>query len=398
MNWLIALELIGAAQGAFLAALLVGREHNSLPNRLLAFVMLAFSMELLSAVYHELGLDLVYPQFIGLTFPLPFLYTPGFYLYAETLASGRKTLNRRQLLHLGPFVVAVLVMLPFYFEPATEKIVLLENPQVGQWSGLLFSLNHLKYPYSLAYILAILVVIRRHRIIVKETLSYLDRVNLNWIRNVTIGGIIVWLVALTSYLIGLYGNGDGKTADPIEGLDDYVMLASAIFVYAIGFMGLRQAEIFTPGRAAVSGGELHATRSAGSEVLEDDEAARYSKSGFSLSEASELETRLLDLMTSQKPYRNSTLTLPDLAAMLDTTTHRLSQTLNAQIKMNFYDFVNTYRIDEVKSRLADPSNRNLTILSIGLDAGFNSKSAFNSVFKKQTGMSPSEYRGTFDRN
>jgi AraC-like DNA-binding protein len=292
----------------------------------------------------------------------------------------------------------VLVMLPFYLEPASEKILVLENPQVGRWSDLLFFLNDLKYPYSLAYIIAILVVIRRHRALVKETLSYLDRVNLNWIRNVTIGGILVWVVALGSYLIGLSGDVDGKTADPIEGFDDYVMLASAIFVYTIGFMGLRQPEIFTLGRTAESTELIKETVPVASESSEENVDERYSKSGFSLSEASELKVRLLNLMTSERPYRNSKLTLPDLAAMLETTTHHLSQTLNSQIEANFYDFVNSYRVDEVKSRLADPSSRHLTILSIGLDAGFNSKSSFNSVFKKQTGMSPSEYRSKSDPN
>jgi AraC-like DNA-binding protein len=88
------------------------------------------------------------------------------------------------------------------------------------------------------------------------------------------------------------------------------------------------------------------------------------------------------------------LTLAELALALSTTPHNLSEVINTRTGQNFYDFVNGYRVDEVKERLRDPNADHLTLLAIGLEAGFNSKSSFNAVFKKHTSMTPSEYKKT----
>ncbi|MFA6165495.1 MAG: helix-turn-helix domain-containing protein [Gemmatimonadaceae bacterium] len=86
------------------------------------------------------------------------------------------------------------------------------------------------------------------------------------------------------------------------------------------------------------------------------------------------------------------LTLPDLAARLDTTTHKLSEVLNARIGQTFYDFVNAYRVHEVQRRIRAGEARALKMLALAMDAGFASKSTFNDVFKKHTNQTPSRYR------
>lgn len=98
------------------------------------------------------------------------------------------------------------------------------------------------------------------------------------------------------------------------------------------------------------------------------------------------------VMEEERPYRDCDLTLADLAARLDTTPHRLSEVFNAQLDLNFYDFVNGYRVREVERRITEDRNGSVTLLSMALDAGFASKSTFNHVFKKLTGKTPSAYR------
>ena len=78
--------------------------------------------------------------------------------------------------------------------------------------------------------------------------------------------------------------------------------------------------------------------------------------------------------------------------MLDTSPHRLSEVLNAQLGASFHDFVNGYRVREIQERLAGPDGARYTYLALALNAGFASKSTFNAVFKKQTGLTPSAYR------
>lgn len=97
-------------------------------------------------------------------------------------------------------------------------------------------------------------------------------------------------------------------------------------------------------------------------------------------------------MEEQKLYQDSELKLADLAKELSISSHNLTEILNQYMGQNFYDFVNHYRVKEVKQKLLGPDSKNKTVLALALDAGFNSKSSFNSLFKKQTGMTPSQFR------
>ena len=99
-------------------------------------------------------------------------------------------------------------------------------------------------------------------------------------------------------------------------------------------------------------------------------------------------------MSTSKPFLDSELTLPQLAKELNISSHSLSQILNDRLGYNFFDFINQYRVEEVKARLDDPKFENLTLLGIALDSGFNSKSAFNRVFKSFTGLTPSQYKSS----
>ncbi|NOY60505.1 MAG: helix-turn-helix transcriptional regulator, partial [Calditrichaeota bacterium] len=95
---------------------------------------------------------------------------------------------------------------------------------------------------------------------------------------------------------------------------------------------------------------------------------------------------------TQKPYLISDLTLPQLANMLHISAHNLSEILNTYMQKNFFDFINHYRVEEVKNKLSDPKTQHLNILAIAFDAGFNSKTSFNTIFKKYTGQTPSQFR------
>jgi AraC-like DNA-binding protein len=94
---------------------------------------------------------------------------------------------------------------------------------------------------------------------------------------------------------------------------------------------------------------------------------------------------------AHQPYLNPEITLPQLAKELKMGTNELSQTINSGFGMNFNDFINQYRVEEIKSRITDPSNQHLSLLGIAYECGFNSKATFNRVFKKFTQISPSEY-------
>ena len=100
------------------------------------------------------------------------------------------------------------------------------------------------------------------------------------------------------------------------------------------------------------------------------------------------------LMLEGKIFRDSSLSLESISKDLNISSNYLSQLINKISGKNFSDYVNTLRIEDAKIKLKDPKFNHYTILSIGLEAGFNSKSTFYSAFKKHTGLSPKEYRDT----
>ncbi|HTJ52679.1 MAG TPA: helix-turn-helix domain-containing protein [Cyclobacteriaceae bacterium] len=97
-------------------------------------------------------------------------------------------------------------------------------------------------------------------------------------------------------------------------------------------------------------------------------------------------------MVEKKPYLDAELTLSTLAKDLSMSRNQLSHLINVGVGANFYDFVNKYRVEEVKRLMTDPQVKNFNLLGIALEAGFKSKSTFNLIFKRFTGLTPTEYR------
>ena len=125
---------------------------------------------------------------------------------------------------------------------------------------------------------------------------------------------------------------------------------------------------------------------------EVQEIHKYEKSPLTVQTKNDILQRLEDLMIKEKLFLNSSITLGEIADKLSVIPRYLSQVINELKGQNFYDFVNSYRIEEAKKILSDPSHDDEKILAVLFESGFNSKSVFNTVFKKITGITPSEYR------
>ncbi|MBO8152881.1 MAG: hypothetical protein DRP92_02185 [Candidatus Neomarinimicrobiota bacterium] len=119
---------------------------------------------------------------------------------------------------------------------------------------------------------------------------------------------------------------------------------------------------------------------------------KYRKSSLTEKDREQIASKLIELMKSEKPFKNGALTLLDLSGMLKVSPHNLSEVLNQKLGISFYDFINQYRAKEVKEILEIKAEKGKTLLQIAFDCGFNSKSTFNKFFKKCFGMTPSEYR------
>ncbi len=378
LDWLQLAAVAGALQGLVLAGVLVTQKSNQTANRLLAILMVAFTIFLASGVYYSSGLIRAYPHFFGVGFQTPFVFGPLVYLYARAASDREWRFGWRDSGHFVPVLVSTFVMAPQYAMSGPEKVALWEHIRGGAPPGLIGVVNSFKYVSGIVYSAATVIFVHRHRLRVENSYANTDRVNLQWLQWLVAAAAAIWLFAVALKLGGFPG--------PLR--DAQLSLAMAILIYGTGYAGLRQPEIFRYDADAA----LASTPSA--PPTAETQSPRYDRSGLGDGEAERLEESLRRLMDDGSPWKDGELTLADLAVRLETTPHKLSEVLNSRVGETFYDFVNGYRVRDVQRRITAGEARTRKMLALAFDAGFASKSTFNQVFKKHTSQTPSEYRGS----
>lgn len=387
LDWIQLASAVGALQGLLLTGVLIAQRNNRTANRLLAALIAAFTVYLASTVYYGTGLVRVFPHFFGVSYQTPWVFGPLVYLYAVAASDRSWRFERRTLLHFVPVAINILATSPYYFMSGAAKLAMLDRWMAGEIPSQLVILDPFKYVSGIAYSIATVLFLRRHRRVVEYSYSNTGRVNLRWLLTLTAAAFGIWLLATTLRI--------ADVGSPVR--DDHISLAMAVLVYAIGYMGLRQPEVFRYETAEyqvpkelLAGAPLSPPPTLPDES--DAEGSRYERSGLGDAEAARLKASLITLMDAKRPWRDSELTLADLATSLDTTPHKLSEVLNAQVGQTFYDFVNGYRVREVQRRIKAGEARALKMLALAMDAGFASKSTFNQAFKKHTSQTPSDFR------
>jgi AraC-like DNA-binding protein len=243
------------------------------------------------------------------------------------------------------------------------------------------------------YLIATLGFLNKFRKKIEETYSEISRKRVEWMSTFAYSVLAILIFSAA----GFYGR---KWHIPfLHTLYhlNYVLLV--LLVYWIGYKALLQPVIFETDTIAP---DLTANQSINvkpgiineNKVSVNSEIRKYTRSGLEEEEAEKIYGNLIRFMKTNKPYLNPELNIYQLSDDLGLKKHHLSQVINEKSGMNFFDFVNTFRVEEIKRNLADPAMRNFTLLGIGLESGFNSKATFNSAFKKFTGLTPSDFQKT----
>jgi AraC-like DNA-binding protein len=194
--------------------------------------------------------------------------------------------------------------------------------------------------------------------------SRFDQARLDWLQFILFGFAFIWALDIVSFTLSVAA----LSSPPV--LNSSVIVLLFIFASVTVFKGLKEPEIFN-----------------GSE-----EISKYRHSKLTRIEGEQYLRRLLLSMRIDKPFLDPDLTIVKLGRRLAIPPRYLSQVINEFLKVNFHDFVNSYRVEEVKRFLQDGSNGKKSFLEILFEAGFSTKSAFNRAFKKHTGMTPSQYK------
>jgi AraC-like DNA-binding protein len=404
--------LVGAAQGVFFAvALFSGKSTDKPASRYLAFLLLIFSSELLSEFLDHSQFGLQYIRLMILIFPIDFLYGPLIWLYTSKMCSRPPPVKRLiTYLHFIPTLIFAPVVWQLLFQPLTggpnffiDHPVLLEPDQIQSWISPPYT-QGLAILHMTTYLFASLWQLHRHSIAIADVYSYREGVALSWLRRL----LLALLVLLGLFVVRVF---IAEKFAFVDVIDAVLNSAIVIVIYSLAYFAARQPRIFTRRigyralKSTSSDGEPESGLPQGGEdsieVESDDEADsrtdKYRKSALDGDMSARILKRLTETMEREKPYLKSNLNLPDLAKMVSTTPNYLSQVINEQLQMNFFDFINSYRIETAKNLIINPLPHTRNILDIAMESAFNSKSAFYSAFKKQLGITPAEFKRSYAR-
>lgn len=398
---LVVLLFAVVAQAIFAAGLLWAAPLNRVPNRFLALLMLAIALWLLDGFFRVAN---IYGQDADWYFaPIyySFAFGPLLYYYVQSLVNHAFRFRTRYLWHFLP----VLLQAALYWWLRTQSY----ETRNWFWQNI-----HSPYTYRIEFIgtwISLMVylglslqLLRRYRRYLNDNFSETSELRLRWLRILLLLVAVVtaqWMVEVVlREFFNVYYNYDYSTE----------MLGGVLFL--IGVVGLRQANMaavnFAPGESEAEAEQpvalSHAaavTRApepavagpAGAYEPAEDSAALVEAAARPAQavEPAALE-RIRQALEEERLYLNPTLTLAELSAHTGLPPRLISFTVNNGFGKSFNDLVNSYRVAEVKRRLATTDDAaRLTLLGIAFESGFNSKTTFNRIFKQHTGVAPSEF-------
>ena len=302
------------------------------------------------------------------------LHGPCMYLYVLCLVSDKNRIRLRDFLHLLPFLFFNgYILIASFYPGIAEKLNLEELSQKYDPPFLFLFFLILTAISGPVYFLLIMRLFRKLDINIFNNYSSSAGIDLGWLRKLVLIFGIIWTILISVTVIHHVLN-----MFSVVFCTDGLFLSLSMFVLLIGYFGLKQNVLF-------SSEDLIIAESSGKTQF------RYSGSRLTEEEEKAYAGKLTAHMISSKSYLNPELSLPKLAEEVGISIHYLSQVINERFKLNFFDFINRYRVEAFKAKVKDPRFTNYSLLGIAFECGFNSKSAFNRVFKQNTGLTPSQY-------
>jgi AraC-like DNA-binding protein len=329
-------------------------------------------MVLLISVEHG---DFFDNQFsIGL---IPLTFGPFLFLYTKYLLYRRWFFKNRDFLHFVPFIVFTFLYFSFFREKLsfdTHKLLLTDGYVVARLLYSFAFLGSVSY-----YTFLTLQILQRHRKRLQDRFSFLSESNeLNWLYVLT---AIFSLTYFVYFALGLYNVVTNQAYFDIAYTSDIFL---TILAFSVSYFGIKQPYLF---KVVPEEKEDFNESREGNEQKE-----KYKNSNLSEEQKEEYIEHIYSFMQTERPFLNAELTVQDLSKQLNISRHHLTEILNNDIGKNFFTFINEYRVEEVKRRLLDERFEHLTIVAIAFESGFNSKSTFNSIFKQNTGSTPSQWK------
>jgi len=366
---------LGVIQGLFLSSFfLLKKEGAQVSNKFLGLLLLgmaAINFEIFLC-YSRYIIKLIH--LVDFSEPFNFCMGPAFYLYIRSKTSIPYKMTPRQILHLLPFVIYTFYSVLFFIQTPEYKYNAFLSAYFPEKSHIpsitvinpdpLFLkkfVNELMLLQFFIYIgMSLFVIYKAYK---RENLSFFSNANkvLSWLRNFSLMSLLFFVLILFIKVTFKEDLGDHFSAFFIS-----------IVIYSISFYVIKRSSFFGESRLP--------------------HLKKYEKSSLNNEMKDRILKSLKRVMEEEKPFLESSFSLPGLARKIHASPHHLSQILNDCLKKNFFEYTAEYRIREAQKVLLNPQYNHIMMEEIAERVGYNSKSAFNTAFKKQTGLTPSQFK------
>jgi AraC-like DNA-binding protein len=366
-----------AIQGLFLAILLFKTRINQPANKILSALILLLSFHLVLVGFDNREFFMMFPHLSRVSWIIGSLYWPLIFIFVQYLTRSHAGSPGKYILFFIPFIVLLIVMMPYYLMSAEEKRnILTDFEKASQadfgWINQVVSLLHIFFQtFSLLYYLRLEKKLR-------EEYSEVESIRILWLRQFLIFILSATILAVISFFCRTWN------IPVLSNLYSFHFIGIVAIFYWMSYKALTQPVIFGLSPAT-------AIHHVDIPAKEHELTEKYSKSGVDTAKLPAIFQSLETVISTEKLYRKKDLTLSELADRISLPRHQVSQAINSQFEGNFFDLINGYRVEDFKAMAADPAKKNLTLLGIAQEAGFNSKASFYAIFKKKTGLTPSEY-------
>ena len=382
---LITLVAIGAAHALYLTLLVLIKRNKGVPDYILATYLGTLSVTF-AITYFAVEWDV--PDLMALQLNISLLLAPLFFIYISSLTKPQQNPLSTLALHLLPYVLTWIYWIYLFLTSTESELNALFQQADDSQLPILFILALLLEALAIpVYVCWSLWILRTHKRSISDAYSYTEGIDLKWAYALAVctGALWISIIVIETVQGTLTWVTDDRTLQT-----GYAF--ATFFIYYLGYFGLKQGHISNLGHSA------QPVQPAIEVPDEIEPPTKYQKSGLKKEEAEAYVDALVDYVETKKPYLQSRLSIQDIATAINIPQNHLSQIINEHLGQTFYDFVNQYRVEEFKRRVAHPQYKNFTLISVALDCGFNSKSSFNRIFKKVEGSTPSTYVKAIDGN
>ena len=373
------------------------------------------SLTILEYVLYWTNLQEQYHQLCNISMITQFLFGPLLLLYVDTIFSEKKR-SKVYLFHFAPAIIVFIMLLPYYLSTAELKIR--HYYKIDYFIVNLKVLNYFLMAHMVGYCIYLLLKIKKEKrvghinkwltiiagffgVYITSYIAYYVMVQYPWFTLTTDYFVSLGMCAsIVSIIYFTYGKNKILNGYPLK---ESLKLEQIYFSYKEGSVSQYpekkkeqsviykyEAKLDQPAFLDVLQTEPEIGKA--DDLVLESSPLKYKNSGLTLEAGNELAEALKQLMLKERLYRESELKLETLAAKLDVPKHYVSQIINQNYKVNYFEYINFLRIEEAKLLLSDVDKKAMNIIEVAYTVGYNTKNTFNNAFRRIVGVTPTEYR------